>query len=137
MKYMLKFETEGSPSLLNLKQFTNPFEYKLKIISAHNKEEIVNIDLVETFNYLIGLKINKYCYLTDKGRKYVFVLGERNYRKVAIVWRSTVDINLEKDEENIDKIINDFKPEEIYINGDSMVKNYKPIESEFKIRAGV
>jgi adenine-specific DNA-methyltransferase len=75
--------------------------------------------------------------LTDKGRKYVFVLGERNYRKVAIVWRSTVDINLEKDKENIDKIINDFKPEEIYINGDSMVKNYKPIESEFKIRAGV
>jgi adenine-specific DNA-methyltransferase len=137
MKYMLKFETEGSPSLLNLKQFTNPFEYKLKIISANNKEEIVNIDLVETFNYLIGLKINKYRYLTDKGRKYVFVLGERNYRKVAIVWRSTVDINLEKDKENIDKIINDFKPEEIYINGDSMVKNYKPIESEFKSRAGV
>jgi adenine-specific DNA-methyltransferase len=137
IKYMLKFETEGSPSLLSLKQFTNPFEYKLKIISGNNKEEIVNIDLVETFNYLIGLKINKYRYLTDKGRKYIFVLGERNYRKVAIVWRSTVDINLEKDKENIDKIINDFKPEEIYINGDSLVKNYKPIESEFKIRAGV
>lgn len=137
MKYMLKFETDGSPSLLNLKQFTNPFEYKLKIISGNNKEEIVNIDLVETFNYLIGLKINKYRYLTDKGRKYVFVLGERNYRKVVIVWRSTVDINLEKDKENIDKIINDFKPGEIYINGDSLIKNYKPIESEFKSRAGV
>lgn len=138
MKYMLKFETDGSPSLLNLKQFTNPFEYKLKIISAHNKKEIVNIDLVETFNYLIGLNINKYRYLTDNnGRKYVFVLGERNYRKVAIVWRSTIDINLEKDKENIDKIISDFKPEEIYINGDSLIENYKPIESEFKIRAGV
>ena len=138
MKYMLKFETDGSPSLLNLKQFTNPFEYKLKIISGNNKEEIVNIDLVETFNYLIGLKINKYRYLTDdNGRRYVFVLGERNYKKVTIVWRSTVDINLGKDKENIDKIINDFKPEEIYINGDSLVKNYKPIESEFKSRAGV
>jgi len=33
MKYMLKFETEGSPSLLNLQQFESPFEYKLKIIS--------------------------------------------------------------------------------------------------------
>lgn len=132
MKYMLKFETEGSPSLLNLKQFTNPFEYKLKIISGNKAEEIINVDLVETFNYLIGLKINKYRYLTDNGRKYVFVLGEKNYRKVAIVWRSTVDINLEKDKEIISKIINDFKPEEIYINGDSLVKNYKPIESEFK-----
>jgi len=137
IRYMLKFETEDSPSLLNLKQFTNPFEYKLKIISGNNKEEIVNIDLVETFNYLIRLKINKYCYLTDNGRKYVFVLGEKNYKKVTVVWRSNVDINLEKDKENIDKIINDFKPEEIYINGDSLVKNYKPIESEFKSRAGV
>jgi len=137
MKYMLKFETEGSPSLLNLKKFTNPFEYKLKIISGNNKEEIVNVDLIETFNYLIGLKINKYRYLTDNGRKYVFVLGERNYRKVAVVWRSTVDINLEEDKEIISKIINNFNPEEIYINGDSLVKNYKPIESEFKSRAGV
>jgi len=138
MKYMLKFETEGSPSLLNLKQFTNPFDYKLKIISGINKEEIVNIDLVETFNYLIGLKIDRYRYLTDNnGRKYVFVLGERNYRKVAIIWRSTIDINLEKDKENIAKIINDFKPEEIYINGDSLIENYRPIESEFKSRAGV
>ena len=137
MKYMLKFETEGSPSLLALKQFSNPFEYKLKIISGDKAEEIVSVDLVETFNYLIGLKINKYRYLTDNGRKYVFVLGERNYKKVAVVWRSTVDIDLEKDKEVISKIINDFKPEEIYINGDSLVKNYKPIESEFKSRAGV
>lgn len=137
MKYMLKFETEGSPSLMNLKQFTNPFEYKLKIISGNKAEEIVNVDLVETFNYLIGLTINKYRYLTDNGRKYVFVLGEKNYRKVAVVWRSTVDIDLEKDKEIIFKIINDFNPEEIYINGDSLVKNYKPIESEFKSRAGV
>ncbi len=137
MKYMLKFETEGSPSLLALKQFSNPFEYKLKIISGDKAEEIVSVDLVETFNYLIGLKINKYRYLTDNGRKYVFVLGERNFKKVTIVWRSTVDINLEGDKEIISKIINDFKPEEIYINGDSLVKDYKPIESEFKSRAGV
>jgi len=137
IKYMLQFETEGSSSLLDLKQFANPFEYKLKVISGNKAEEIVNVDLVETFNYLIGLRINKYRYLTDNGRKYVFVLGERNYKKVAVVWRSTVDINLKEDKEIISKIINDFKPEEIYINGDSLVKNYKPIESEFKSRAGV
>jgi len=137
MKYMLKYETEGSLSLLNLKQFANPFEYKLKVISGNKAEEIVNVDLVETFNYLIGLRINKYRYLTDNGRKYVFVFGERNYKKVTVVWRSTVNINLEEDKEVISKIIDDFRPEEIYINGDSLVKNYKPIESEFKSRAGV
>jgi adenine-specific DNA-methyltransferase len=65
MKYFLRYETEGSPSLLTLKQFENPFEYKLKIISGNKGEEIVNVDLIETFNYLIGLKVNKYKFMKD------------------------------------------------------------------------
>lgn len=111
MKYILKFETEGSPSLLDIKQFENPFEYKLKIISSGKGEEIVFVDLVETFNYLIGLKINKYKFVQENGRKYVFVLGERNSRKSVIVWRSTKDINLEKDKNIIDSILNNYKPD--------------------------
>lgn len=137
MKYMLKFETEGSSSLLDFKQFENPFEYKLKIISSGKGEEIVNIDLVETFNYLIGLNINKYRFLSENGRKYVFVFGERNNKRTAIIWRPTKDIELEKDKEIVEKIINDFNPDEIFINGDSFVKDFKPIEIEFKNLMGV
>ena len=137
MKYMLKFETEGSPSLLNLQQFESPFEYKLKIISNGKGEEIVDVDLVETFNYLIGFKVNKYKFLKENGRKYVFVFGERNNRKTAIVWRSFKNIDLKKDKEIIDKELASFNPDEIFINGDSFVKGYKPIESEFKTLMGV
>jgi len=137
MKYMLKFETEGSPSLLNLRHFESPFEYKLKIISNSKGEEIVNVDLIETFNYLVGLKIDRYKFLKENGRKYVFVFGERNNRRTAIVWRSFKNINLEKDREIIDKELASFNPDEIFINGDSFVKGYKPIESEFKALMGV
>ena len=133
MKYILKFETQGSLSLLNLKQFENPFEYKLKIISNSKGEKIVNVDLIETFNYLIGLKVSKYKFLKQNARKYVFVLGERNNRKAAIIWRPIKDIDLKKDKEIIDNSIVSFNPDEIFINGDSFVKGYKPIESEFKV----
>jgi len=137
MKYLLKFETEGSPSILDIKQFENPFEYKLKIISSGKGEESVKVDLVETFNYLIGLKINKYRFLKENGRKYVFVLGERNNRRTVIVWRPTKDINLAKDKETIDSVLNGYKPDEIFVNGDSFVKGAKVLESEFKALMGV
>ncbi|MBE0425194.1 MAG: site-specific DNA-methyltransferase [Nitrospirae bacterium] len=157
MKYFLRYETEGSPSLLTLKQFENPFEYKLKIISGNKGEEIVNVDLIETFNYLIGLKVNKYKFMKDNssnppsppfskgrkggfgnGRKYVFIFGEKGNRRIAIVWRSTKDINLEKDREVIENVIGDYNPDEVFINGDAFYpKGYMVIETEFKALMGV
>ena len=137
MKYILRFETEGSPSLLNLEQFESPFDYELKIISSGKGEETVNVDLIETFNYLIGLNIKGYRFLNENGKKYVIVLGERNNRKVAVIWRKTKNINLEKDKKIIEDAIKKFNPDEIFINGDSFVRNYKPIENEFRKLMGV
>jgi adenine-specific DNA-methyltransferase len=137
MKYFLRYETEGSPSLLNIEYFRNPFEYKLKIISNGKGEEVVTVDLVETFNYLIGLHVSKYRFINDNSRRYVFVFGRRGGRKIAVVWRSTNNINLEKDKEVIVNAIKDYSPDEIYINGDALVDSYRVIESEFKALMGV
>lgn len=57
--YMLDVETRGSASLLNIKQFKNPFEYTLKV-TRNNETKTTNVDLVETFNYLIGLRVEHY-----------------------------------------------------------------------------
>jgi len=58
LKYMLDFETQGSPCLLNLDMFKDPFAYKLKVLEG---DEIVErpVDLVETFNYLLGIQVRK------------------------------------------------------------------------------
>lgn len=57
-KYMLDVETKGSPSLLNIEQFSNPFGYKLIVKKPGSEErEERTVDLVETFNYLIGLRV--------------------------------------------------------------------------------
>lgn len=56
-KYMLDVETNGSPSLLNVAQFANPFNYKLFVKKPGSEErEERTVDLIETFNYLIGLR---------------------------------------------------------------------------------
>ena len=51
-------ETRGSQSLLNVQAFKDPTAYKLKVKrpgSDENRE--VNVDLLETFNWLIGLTV--------------------------------------------------------------------------------
>ncbi len=42
-----------------------------------------------------------------------------------------------KDKETIDSILNEYKPDEIFVNGDSFVKGAKILESEFKALMGV
>jgi adenine-specific DNA-methyltransferase len=58
LRYMLDVETRGSQSLLNVQAFKDPTAYKLKVKrpgSDENRE--LNVDLLETFNYLVGLTV--------------------------------------------------------------------------------
>ena len=58
LRYMLDVETRGSQSLLNVQAFTDPTAYKLKVKQPGSDESReVNVDLLETFNWLIGLTV--------------------------------------------------------------------------------
>lgn len=58
LRYMLNVETRGSQSLLNVQAFTDPTAYRLNVKLAGSDEcREVNIDLLETFNWLIGLSV--------------------------------------------------------------------------------
>ena len=58
LRYMLDVETRGSQSLLNVQAFTDPAAYMLKVKRPGSDESReVNVDLLETFNWLIGLTI--------------------------------------------------------------------------------
>ena len=58
LRYMLNVETRGSQSLLNVQAFANPTAYKLKVKRPGSDESReVNVDLLETFNWLIGLTV--------------------------------------------------------------------------------
>jgi len=58
LRYMLDVETRGSASLLNIAAFTDPTAYKLKVKRPGSDESReVSVDLLETFNWLIGLTV--------------------------------------------------------------------------------
>ena len=58
LRYLLDVETRGSQSLLNIAAFTDPTAYMLKVKRPGSDESReVNVDLLETFNWLIGLAV--------------------------------------------------------------------------------
>ena len=58
LRYILDVETRGSPSLLNVQAFADPTGYKLKVKQPGSDESReINVDLLETFNWLIGLTV--------------------------------------------------------------------------------
>lgn len=58
LRYMLEVETRGSQSLLNVEAFADPTAYELKVKRPGSDESRqVNVDLIETFNWLIGLTV--------------------------------------------------------------------------------
>ncbi|MGB4585473.1 MAG: hypothetical protein WBH66_00300, partial [Rectinemataceae bacterium] len=58
LRYLLDIESRGSPSLLSIDRFVDPTAYKLKVKKPGSDESSeVAVDLIETFNYLIGLKV--------------------------------------------------------------------------------
>lgn len=58
IRYMLDVETGDSPSLLDLSAFLDPSAYHLKVKRPGSDESRdVVVDLVETFNWLLGLRV--------------------------------------------------------------------------------
>lgn len=58
LRYMLDVETRGSQSLLNIDDFADPSAYTLEVKKPGTDEYATRtVDLIETFNYLIGLRV--------------------------------------------------------------------------------
>jgi adenine-specific DNA-methyltransferase len=86
LSYFLDVESAGSVSLLDFDQFRDLFGYKLKIATASAGEtKETTIDLVETFNWLLGLKVQH----IDTQKGFLTVTGEkRDGKRVLIIWRT-------------------------------------------------
>jgi len=144
LKYFLDFETRENPCLVNIESLKNPFAYKLKVnLSEVGESQEVVVDIPETFNYLLGLKVKK-IKTRNNGRKYMFILGEKQGKDVAIVWREYDDNwdedDFRKDKEFIIKELEPWAPHIVYVNGQSILTpklgkhtvEIRSIEPEFK-----
>lgn len=59
LRYFLDVESKGSQSLLNIEAFRDPRAYKLLVKRATSNDYAqTNVDIIETFNWLIGLRVD-------------------------------------------------------------------------------
>ncbi|MDR7074743.1 site-specific DNA-methyltransferase [Fictibacillus barbaricus] len=132
ISYMLDIESEGSTSLINFEDFKNPFDYKMKI-SNGSETKLKRVDLVETFNYLIGIQINKIDYI----RGFQIISGElRSGDNVLIIWRNLTESTNDDLEafflkQRYNSIDSEF--DRIYVNGDNHLENLKIDENKWKV----
>ena len=131
LNYMLDVEAKGS--LLNLEWFVNPFNCYINI-TKNNELQPTKVDLVETFNYLIGLVIENYA-VPKEG--YVVVTGKNLLgESILVVWRDCTQHNSTALNQFLEKskyIPLDSEYDRIYVNGDNNVENLKTGDERWKV----
>lgn len=134
-KYMLDFETRNSPALVNTETMQNPWAYKLKIWDGYTYDTQQAVDLVETFNYLIGLHVQKQITKAFSERKYQFIQGYTNdQQNVLVVWRSVQgwqQADYEADREILQQELPKYDYDQLYLNDQAHLEGYQPIEHVF------
>ena len=122
LHYML--DVESRDSLLNTQYFANPFDYQLNIATTSaGVYEAKTIDLVETFNYLIGLRVSE---INDKRENGLVTVQGTNTsgEKTLVIWRDCEKYDYDKLNRYLDS--RDINPQDsefdvVYINGDHNV----------------
>ena len=131
LKYMMDLETKGS--LLNINQFAKPFDYELKI-TRNGETKTVKVDLVETFNYLIGLNVSH----IQKVKDILTVEGTtREGEKTLILWRDTEKTSAEDLDKWFEKqnySTKDMEFDTIYVNGNNNLENLRKSDETWKVR---
>lgn len=122
LHYML--DVESRDSLLNTQHFTKPFDYQLNIsTTSAGAYEAKTIDLVETFNYLIGLRVSE---INDKRENGLVTVQGINTsgEKTLVIWRDCEKYDYERLNDYLNR--HKINPQEsefdvVYINGDHNV----------------
>ena len=131
LNYMLDIESQSH--LFNVDVFKHPFNYQMKI-TENNELKLTKVDLVETFNYLIGLKVHSILPF-DQLR---IIEGENpEGEKVLVIWRDLEAISGKELNDRLNSLsinVNDREYDLIYVNGDHHLDNFRKDESRWKVQ---
>lgn len=131
LSYMLDVESQGS--LVNLENFVDPFNVYIKV-TRNEKSFKQRVNLIETFNFLLGLHIK-----TMRRLKDIYEVTGINPegQSVLILWRNTEDTSndaldtwFKKQSYNS----RDMEFDLIYVNGDNNLPNLRTGEESWKVQ---
>jgi adenine-specific DNA-methyltransferase len=141
LNYVLAAEASGSSSRLNVQAFDHPFEYILKVATdSMGETKNATVDLVETFNWLLGLHVLQKDVIND----FQVVTGylprpgnSETGEKALIIWRDLDKNPNEKLDEFFRKQAYNTLDQEfdvIYVNGDNNLQNLRKDDQSWKVR---
>ncbi|MFX0167481.1 MAG: site-specific DNA-methyltransferase [Candidatus Hodarchaeota archaeon] len=130
-KTLYQFNDKENQLSLNINNIDDPFQFKLRISDIHGSKLVV-VDLIETFNYLIGLMVERAHKLKKDDKDYIIITGKASADRVVIVWREIIDLDYEQDKKFIKENLKDIYYDNLYVNGMCLVKGYNQIEVELK-----
>lgn len=135
LRYMLNIECRDSPSLLNVEQFNDPFNFTLNIATGTVGETIPRVvDLVESFNYLLGIRVKS---IDDVSGVRVVSGTSPQGEQVLILWRKILELDNNdlgiwfcKHGYNKDKQLHDV----IYVNGDNNLESHRKHNQSWRVQ---
>ena len=134
LRYML--DTETRDSLINTKDFVRPFDYTIKT-TRDNELVDTPVDLVDIFNYLIGLHVDSIHWHKDDNICVVEGTTHIEKEHALVIWRNqdvikNDDLNDFFRKQDYSTLDREF--DVIYVNGDNTLPNLKSDEEHWKVR---
>ncbi|MEW6669768.1 MAG: site-specific DNA-methyltransferase [Thermodesulfobacteriota bacterium] len=134
--YVLERLLENNGSMLNWEALDRPFEYTIEILTGEGIK-VSPVDLVETFNALYGLRVQRFEMWTDPStkREYRVIKARKgDKRRVLVIWRNVpAEKEAGADRAFLEKQIKNLAEwDEAWVNGPCAVPGLKPLDGLFK-----
>jgi adenine-specific DNA-methyltransferase len=135
LTYLARLPLEASASLLNLAKLEHPFAYTLEVL-GEDGPRTETVDLVETFNYLYGLHVQRIESWRDEAgkRDYRAVKAKKaDGRRVLVLWRDMEKLDAAVERKFLEARLKQDGPfDEAWINGDCAVPGVQSLDGLFK-----
>jgi adenine-specific DNA-methyltransferase len=143
LRYLVTLPVDASDSMLNLAKLEHPFDYTLEVLTDHGPKT-ETVDLVETFNWLYGLRVHRFLTWANEKDKAVKERDGRSYRavvasdregkkRILVVWRDMTDLDPKVERPFLEAKAGELGTfEEQWINGDTAAKGFASLDGLFK-----
>ena len=135
LTYMARLPLEASASMLNLAKLEHPFAYAIEVL-GEDGPRTETVDLVETFNFLYGLHVQRIeSWRDDAGkREYRAVKAKKaDGRRVLVLWRDVDKLDPAVERKFLEARLKKDGPfDEAWVNGDCAVPGVQSLDGLFK-----
>lgn len=151
LRYLVKLPLEASETMLNLKSLEHPFSYTLEVLTEDGPKR-KPVDLIETFNYLYGLRVRRLeTWKNDQDKikiagnskkqpreyRIIKATDREQKRHVLVVWRDTTALNPQTERDFLEAKVKEMAQasevfDEQLINADTVAERFTSLDLLFK-----